>query len=193
LVWAVLLALSSGCAATTVETRFREPGASSRDLSFDHVIAIAQMKDDTIHRKAEDQMVRVLLARPAARARGMRAVPSYTLFSQGDLEDVARLRAQVEAEGYEGAVLMRLVSDQDRVRHVPGRYEMNWSRVATYDRRHTAIDRVVRLETSVYSVAQGKRLWSGVTRTVNPSDLPELMDGVADAVGAELTAQGLRP
>jgi hypothetical protein len=63
----------------------------------------------------------------------------------------------------------------------------------TSDPGYTRVDRGVRVETSVYSNTKAKRLWSGVTRTLNPSDLPELIDEVAAAVGAELTAQGLRP
>ena len=55
------------------------------------------------------------------------------------------------------------------------------------------MDRIVRIETSVYSIAQGRLLWSGVSRTLNPDDFGELVEGVIRAVGAELEAQGLLP
>jgi hypothetical protein len=193
LLGAALLTAFVGCAATKIETRWRDPEAQLSDLAFRNVIAIAQIEDAATRREAEDEMVRVLLARPTARARGMQVLPSYSLIPEAELGDVEKLRAKVEAEGFDGAVVMRLIADQERVTYVPGRYESSWSRVVTYDPGYTRVDRVVRVETSVYSITKGERLWSGVTRTLNPADLPELIDEVAAAVGTELTAQGLRP
>jgi hypothetical protein len=193
LLGAALVTAFVACAATKIETRWRDPEAELSDLSFRNVITIAQIEDGTTRRAAEDEMVRVLLARPSAQARGMHVLPSYSLIADVELRNVEQLRSKVEAEGFDGAVVMRLIADQERVTYVPGRYESNWSRVVSYDPGYTVVDRVVRVETSVYSITLGKRLWSGVTRTLNPSDLPDLIDEVAAAIGAELTAQGLRP
>jgi hypothetical protein len=88
---------------------------------------------------------------------------------------------------------MRLISSEERVTYVPGRYETMWGRPVMYDPGYTTVDQIVRVETSLYSIAQQKRLWSGVTRSLNPSDLPELVDEVARAIGKELEAQGLAP
>lgn len=181
------------CATTKIETQWKDPAATAQDLAFRQVVAIAQVEDETTRRVAEDELVRVLESRPKAQARGMRALPSYTLISTPELRDVAAMRAKVEAAGFDGVVVLRLVADGERVTYVPGRYEAHWGRVVSYDPGYTVVDRVVRVETSLYSVALGKRIWSGVSRTLNPKDLRDLVDDVARAVGAELEAQGLAP
>ena len=89
--------------------------------------------------------------------------------------------------------VMRLIASEERVSYMPGHYEYGWGRVISYDPGYTRIDQIARIETSLYSVTQGKRLWSGVTRTLNPSDVPGLVEEVARAVGRELEAQGLAP
>jgi protein-S-isoprenylcysteine O-methyltransferase Ste14 len=195
--WLLLVAAALGsllgCAATRVETQWKDPATTAQDFAFRRVIAIAQVEDDTTRRVAEDEMVRVLAAGPRAQTRGMQASPSYRLIGMDELDDVAAMRAKVEAGGFDGALVMRLIATEERVTYVPGRYETGWGRVVSYDPGYTTVDQIVRIETSVYSVTQGKRLWSGVTRTLNPSDLPELVDEVAQAIGRELEAQGLAP
>lgn len=182
-----------GCAATRIETQWKDPAATAQDLAFRRVIAIAQVEDGTTRRAAEDELVRALASGPRAQARGMQASPSYPLITTAELDDVAAMRAKVEAGGFDGAVVMRLIGTEERVTSMPGRYETMWGRVVSYDPGYTVVDQIVRVETSLYSISQGRRLWSGVTRTLDPSDLPELVEEVARAIGRELEAQGLAP
>lgn len=190
---ALALLAALGCATTRIETQWKDPAATPADLAFRKVIALAQVEEQSVRRAAEDELARVLAARPRAQARGMEVRPAYPLIPDGELRDVAAMRAKVEAAGFDGAVVMRLVSDQERVRYVPGHYETMWGRVVSYDPGYTTVERIVRVETSVYSIAQGKLLWSGVSRTLNPNDLGDLVDDVVEAVGAELEEQGLLP
>ena len=188
-----VLCAALGCATTRIETQWKDPAITAEDLAFRRVIAIAQVEDGTTRRVAEEEMVRVLASGPRAQARGMQASPSYPLILRADLDDVAAMRAKVEAGGFDGAVVMRLIASEERVTYMPGRYETMWGRVVSYDPGYTVVDQIVRVETSLYSITQHKRLWSGVTRTLNPSDLPDLVDEVAHAIGRELQAQGLAP
>jgi protein-S-isoprenylcysteine O-methyltransferase Ste14 len=181
------------CAGTRIETQWKDPAVAPADLAFRKVIALAQVEQESVRRAAEDELARVLAAGPRARQRGMQALPAYPLIAPGELDDVAAMRTKVEAAGFDGAVVMRLVSDAERTRYVPGHYEVMWGRVVSYDPGYTTVERIVRVETSVYSITQGKLLWSGVSRTLNPSDLEELIDDVVRAVGAELEEQGLLP
>jgi hypothetical protein len=61
------------------------------------------------------------------------------------------------------------------------------------DRSAAAPPRDRAVETRLYSVSEEKLLWAGVTRTLNPHDLVELVDEIARAVGDELEAQRLAP
>jgi protein-S-isoprenylcysteine O-methyltransferase Ste14 len=188
-----LLAVPLACASTRIETQWKEPSAGPQDFAFARVIALAQVHDETTRRVAEDELVRVLGSSPSAQARGMQVRPAYPLIPIEELEDVTALRHKVEGAGFDGAVVLRLVSDQERVEYVPGHYEVMWGAAVRYDPGYTRVDRIVRIETSVYSIAQGRLLWSGVSRTLNPRDLPELIEEVIQAAGAELQRQGLLP
>jgi protein-S-isoprenylcysteine O-methyltransferase Ste14 len=190
---ALALLVLFGCASTRIETQWKDPATTPADLAFRKVIALAQVEEQSIRRAAEDELARVLAARPRVQARGMEVLPAYPLIPDAELGDVAAMRSKVEAAGFDGAVVMRLVSDQERVRYVPGRYETMWGRVVSYDPGYTTVERIVRVETSVYSIPQRKLLWSGVSRTLNPNDLGDLVDDVVEAVGKELEAQGLLP
>ena len=88
-----------------------------------------------------------------------------------------RHERELHGDGREAA-LPRALRLRELVRHEPG---------------YTDVDRIVRIETSLYSIREGKRLWSGVSRTLNPRDVRELVDDVVRAVGAELEEQGLAP
>lgn len=193
LLLAGLLFGALACATTRIETQWQDPALAPQQLAFTRLIALAQVEDETTRRVVEDELVRVLAAGPRAQARGMQVEPAYPRISSAELGDVAALRAKVEAAGYDGAVVLRLVSDQERITHVPGHYEVMWGAAVRYEPGYTDVDRIVRIETSVYSIREGKLLWSGVSRTLNPRDLRDLVDDVVRAVGAELEAQGLAP
>src|SRR5262245_1209309 len=186
-----LAGLALACATTKIETQWKDPSLTAQDLAFGCVIAIAQVEDGTLRRVAEDELVRVLSASPRAQARGMQTSPSYPLIEARELADVEAMRRKVEAGGFDGAVVTRLLASQERGPYGPGRYETMWGRVVSYDPGYTTVDQIVRIETSLYSIPEGKRLWSGVTRTLNPSDVPKLVEEVAKAIAKELESQGL--
>lgn len=190
---ALLLLGLVACASTRIETQWRDPALAPGDLAFQKVVALAQVDDETTRRVAEDELVRVLSASPRAQERGMQVRPSYELIDDEELADVAALRRKVEGAGFDGAVVLRLVSDQERIQYVPGRYEVLWGRAVRYDPGYTTVDRIVRVETSIYSIAQARLLWSGVSRTFNPNDLRNLVEDVIRAVAADLERQGLLP
>jgi protein-S-isoprenylcysteine O-methyltransferase Ste14 len=181
------------CATTRIETQWKDPRLSAGDLAFQRVVVLAQVEDETTRRAAEDELVRVLSASPRAQARGMQVRPSYEFIPSAELADVTALRKKVEGAGFDGAVVLRLVEDRERIHYVPGRYEVLWGRAVRYDPGYTTVDRIVRVETSVYSIAQGGLLWSGVSRTLNPDDVGELVEDVIRAVAAELERQALLP
>jgi protein-S-isoprenylcysteine O-methyltransferase Ste14 len=186
-----LVAGPLACASTRIETQWKDASVGPADFAFQKMVALAQVHDGTTRRVAEDELVRVLGSSPRAQARGMQVRPAYSLIAVEELDDVAELRRKVEGAGFDGAVVLRLVSDRERVEYVPGHYEVMWGAAVRYDPGYTRVDRIVRIETSVYSIAQGRLLWSGVSRTLNPHDLPDLVEDVIRASAAELERQGL--
>ena len=45
----------------------------------------------------------------------------------------------------------------------------------------------------LYDVAEGKLLWAGVSETLNPDGVDEVIQGIVEAAGKELAEQGLIP
>jgi hypothetical protein len=189
----IVLALGGAlaCASTRVETRWKDPALDTEALAFRKLIVLAQLEDEGLRRAAEDEIVRVVSTSPRARAYGTEVVPAYRWIPTSALGDVPGMQATVEAAGFDGAVVLQLVSDEERVRYHPGSYQVWWGySVGPYDPGYTTRTRIVRVETRLYSVAEKKLLWAGVTRTINPQDVVELVDEIARAVGEELEAQG---
>jgi hypothetical protein len=62
-----------------------------------------------------------------------------------------------------------------------------------YDVGSVRTDTIVKLQISIYSLAQNQLLWSGVSSTLNPSKIDKLMVDVADAVREELRARAITP
>jgi hypothetical protein len=50
---------------------------------------------------------------------------------------------------------------------------------------------LVMVETSLYEVATGRLVWSGITQTFSPSDFQRDVGGLADVIIGQLAARGL--
>ncbi len=136
----------------------------------------------------------------AGRAASCDAHPSYTLLDDRELFNKDAAKAKVEAAGYDGAVLISFVSTQQRVTSTgPSYYGGFWGHygyvygpgAGYYDPGTIRTDTILRLQISIYSLREDKLLWSGVSKTMNPSRIDELVGGVAKAVGDDLRKRGL--
>ena len=62
---------------------------------------------------------------------------------------------------------------------------------AAYDPGYLRTDKIVRVETNIYSLAEDKLIWSGVSETFDPSSTGSMVDQIATAAAAELRSRGL--
>jgi hypothetical protein len=185
-----LAALPVVCGSTRMVQSWAAPGASAYKLK--KVLAVAVMKDPGSRRLAEDQMVRSI--------EKALAVPSYGLLTDADLKGAQGAKQRMLAEGFDGAVVLRPISAQDRVTYVPGFYPpyygsfwgyYGWSYSAMYSPGYTYTDRVVQIETIVYSLTDDKLLWSGVSETTNPEQVTKLIGEVAKNIKKRMKKEGL--
>ncbi len=130
-----------------------------------------------------------------------RAVASHTLLSLDELKDLQAARASVEDAGFDGAVLMRVIG-QDQVLSYqpsmayPAEYGQFWGFVGhvtpqIYGPALGQPGTAIHVETNVYSITGGRLIWSGVTRSLDPMDINGTVDEIADSVGDELRSRGL--
>lgn len=187
----VVLSLASACASTRIVDRWRNPEVGA--ISFQKVVAMAIVKDAGRRRVLEDAMAAEITALGGATAQ-----PAYTIVPDEQVRDDAATRRVFEREGFDGAVMLRVVGSNTTQTYVPGRvtsvpvyyrtlwgYYRYWVPVE-YDPGYVRTDRNVRVETIVYSVKDEQMVWSGLSETVNPDSARRLVRGVAKAVVSDL-------
>ena len=188
------LCLFVGCSTTKIVDSWTAPGVVASDLSFEHIVAIAAVPDELRQRIVEDAI--------AGSATNTKVTPAYTLVSQADRADVDRLRTVLERHGIDGAITLSLVRVEDKTRYVPGAtraypggYYGYYGHMGTVIQEpgHYRTDTYVIVETSLYDVAEGKLLWAGVSRTLNPDSVDEVIEGIVEAANEDLRSRGLVP
>lgn len=174
----------AACSTTSIVSTWKDPELTR--LSFREVVVVAVTKSPVTRRVMEDQLV--------SRLR-VRAVASYTLSKAPPIEE--ELHDLIGQKGYDGAVVMRLVSVDREAQWVPGTWAgpywgWGWGSMGgMFDPGHYTYDTNVRMETNVYSLPDEKLVWAATSRTVNPASVDELVDETLDAIAKELRRQGL--
>lgn len=180
----LVIILLAACGSSTKLTKtWTDPSVSSSGFKdFKKVLVIARLKDETGNRIAEDKI--------AASFRNGKAVASYTYLQPGD---TARgvVDERLKKDGFDGLVYMELkdvnksisVQDNSYGGYYGYRYGGGYTTVSE--------NQTYLVETSFYSLANGKMLWSGTTSTFNPGNLERMLDEIIKAIRQQLTKQGL--
>lgn len=181
--------------STTIKNSWKDPSIME-PVHFDKILGLMIEKDGATRRQVEDYIVQ----RVTANNPGVQAVAAYTLLSGDDLTDKERSRQIVEEAGIDGAIVVRMVGVDKQTTYVPGSYPTpyynfygyyDWAWPTVYDPGYLQTDTIVNLETLIYSVKDGKLLWSGVTETFNPSSMDDLLKGTGDAVARATRKDGI--
>jgi len=182
-----LLLMGSGCSNTRMESSWTNP--EIKNLNFKKVVAIAAVDNIGMRRTAEDEMVRSL--------EGVSGVASYRILGDKVPKDSAALRQFLTQQGFDGAVLLQVQGVDTEYNYAPqptptvglyGYYDTGYYGTGMY-----VPTRVVRVQTNIFDVASGKLVWSGTSRTSDPSSIKSLVDSVGDEARKDLQKQGLLP
>ena len=188
----VVAAVLMACAArpTQVTTDWREP--TTRALRFQKTVAIFTGDDAALRRQIEERLARRLPG----------GVASHTLVSDEQLAaaDTGAIRSALSSAGADGVLVMRLVSveSQSAGRDVPATgspSENLWAYLRRTPRSALTPGRetMITMQSRVYSLTDGKLVWTGHSRSFNPLSLKELVNMLADGSVEELRRQGLLP
>jgi hypothetical protein len=193
----LLVAAAIACSTTTFQSTWRSPDARPLQLTGRKVVALFLSKNPAIRRRAEDAMAREITAR------GAEGVPGYTILSDEETRNQEAARAKIEQLGFSGVVVMRVVGRETQYTYEPGfwfshpyyrrfwggYWVWGWERV--YEPGYLAVDKIVKVETLVYSLEQDQLVWAGVSKTVNPERIDEFIAELAKAVSKEMAKDGL--
>ena len=178
--------------STEITKTWMEPGATVTPGPDTKTLIIALVKDETSRRVIEDELVSRFKTS---------AVASYKILTPDLLKEAndEALTRQVTQDKFTHILLMRLADVEKEVSYVPGTttsyygsygryygYGANWYSSPGYYQE----DKNYFIETTIYSVNPNKLLWTGTTKTVNPSKLPKAVNDIADVVTKKMAQDG---
>ena len=179
-----ILWMLAACSPSTQLTKtWTDPSVKASEFKpFTKVLVMSRLKDETGNRIAEDKLV--------AQFKPGIAVQSYSYLQPGD-SVAAAVDTKLQKDGFDGLVLMRLVeinkSLNVQTTGYGGYYGYRYGGASTT----VSEDKTFMVETTIFSIASGKMLWSGTTSTLNPSSLEKAIDDIIAADKAQLIKQGL--
>ena len=166
-----LLTLTSCAATSQLTTSWADPAAANRSLK--KVVVVGATPNAAVRRMYEDSFASDL------KARGIDAVPSYTVAGEGQLnKDEAS--AKLKELGADAVIVTRLVDKQQYENYYPptystyaapsayyggwyGYYSMGYSYMSSPG--YVEQGQIYRVETNLYDVNNDKLLWSGITES----------------------------
>jgi hypothetical protein len=191
----LIVAGTSLAAKTKFQSVWKSPDAASVSFAGQKVAALVIDKDDSLRVAGEEALVREL------NARGMQGVASYRMVPKEALQSADKARVWFEKAGVQGVVAFRVVNDQRRTTYVPstwtntyytslwGYYGYGWG--AVYDPGYVRDERVISLETLIFSVPKNALVWAGLSETENPKDGQKVVAEVVKEAVNEMRKQGL--
>jgi hypothetical protein len=185
----LLLAPAVFAASSKISTKYRDPDSGA--LKFTKVAVVVVSSDADLRRRAEGGIAR----------RIRNATPATKLVPDGEIRDVAAVKARLASEGFDGALLVRPLPIETEETIEEGRqytlerytltnyWGSSWHDV--YLPGYVNIEKIVTVEVAVYSVAGEKLIWIGQMRSEGPKSLREFLDELVKVGAAELKKQKL--
>ena len=192
---AALVATATVFAAPKFTSVWKAPVANEVSLAGKKVAALVISNDEALRMSGEEALVRELTSR------GLQGVASYRIVPREELTAPDKAKGWFERSGVEGVVALRPVSAENRTTYTPdtwsspyygtlwGYYGYGWSSV--YIPGSVREERIVVVETTIYSVPRNALLWAATSETKNPKELGRFVQDLASACVKELHKQGL--
>ncbi len=194
----VLLTLTLAWAGSTKYVSiFLSPAAGPSSLAGKRVAAFVVIPDQSMREGREETLADEL------RQRGLDCMAGYTVLPGELVRDRERAKEFLKKANISGAVLIRLLGDEEKTSYSPGTvwytqpyyptfwgyWNYGWS--AVYVPGYKWTDRVITLETLIYSIDKDELLWAGRSASTNPKDIRKFVKDLVDAAGKEMRKAGL--
>jgi hypothetical protein len=188
----VVIIMMTSCASTEIVKSWSDPGTSITPNASNKTFVIAMVKDEASRRVVEDNLVK--------RFKG-NAVASYTILSTEALKNGSEevLNQKINEGKYSHVLMMSLADIEKETSYVQGTttgYYGGYGRYYGYGAGmystpgYYTTDKNYYVEITVYSVSPNKLLWTGTTKTVNPSKIDQTVNEIADAVVNKMKKEG---
>ncbi len=183
----------AGCTpSTTLKSSWRDPDTQVKMGQFSKVLVVAFVKNESSRRIVEDDLAKLLKSK---------GIPSYQYLGQNSKLTETELAAKIQEDSFDGAIVMRLIDTEKETEYVPGTgtYPSYYGGFGSYygrayggyyDPGYYKENKIYSVETNLYSLKTNKLIWSGVTNTVNPTDIDKTIGDIAKVITEEMKKQG---
>lgn len=183
-----------GCNSTKITNSWREPNKEVVLDKLEKVLVVALFKDETSRHKAEDEMVSYLAGK---------GVESYNYLNENfNKKNEEAIRQKIKADGFDGAVTMRLIDVEKEKIYTPGNIALyptyyrnfsgyfyrNWSYYS--EPGYYSTTKIYKVETNVYSIKEDKIIWSALTETTDPGGVKKLTEEITKVVYKAMVKEG---
>ena len=197
---AVGLVIINGCGSTKLINVWRDPSYTAAPL---HKVMVVAMRKDQIRRRMwEDEFVAALNKRQS----GTVATPSYQLFPN-EVPDTLALEENTGEHGFDGVLVVARVERGTLTTDVSGyttnepvtEYKHKWKTYVTHYESvfhpgYTDTSTVVSVRTDLLLAREdGRLVWSGTSKAVDPASAEQFRKAVANNVVAKLSIARLVP
>jgi hypothetical protein len=148
------------------------------------VAVVCLTKDEGMRRMAEAEAARQVIS-------GAMVVPSYQIISDADLRNREAVKAKLQAEGFDGALVMRMAAVTERFSPIGAPYGTfsgyyDWADARIYSPEYLRTETAVHVISNLYSLRDDKLVWSGTSRTFDTASTKETVGSVSKAVAREI-------
>ena len=170
---------------TQVTTTWRD--RSETPIQFQRMMIIFPGEDAALRRRVEDRLANNI----------RNAVPSHRTIPDAELADTQRVISYLTDGGFDGVIVARLVSIEQRragdttVSAMPSEDLVQYLRRAPRAALRPGQETVITMETRLYSFRDRKLIWAATSESFNPLSLGELVGHLVDASVDELRRQRL--
>jgi hypothetical protein len=190
----MVLIFLSGCTSTKITSSWSEQDKQVIIKNLKKVLVVALFKDETSRRKAEDEMVSYMNGK---------GVVSYDYLDKNiSTQNEDAIRDKIKADGFDGAITMRLVDVDKQKEYTPrnfssypsyyrnfsGYYYHNWAYNSTPG--YTTTTTTFTVETNVFSIKEDKIIWTGLTKTTNPEGVEKMTKEITKVVYRKMVQKG---
>jgi len=165
-------------------------------MPFQHVLAVFASANQPLRRELESRLVNDFSGGEA----------SYRVLDSADVDDPAAVRRLLDDNRFDSAIIMHVVLAErrsvsftaalPRPRHLPlpaSTFVDQWTRVwrPTVEPALVPDKQLVAVEVEIYSLADGRLVWSGLGEPGDIKTIATLGVAAADAIARELSREGL--
>ena len=192
---AALFILSfTSCTSTQITSSWQAPDKTITIDKLNKVLVVSMLKSETNNRKAEDQMVGYLAGK---------GVQSYNyLDANFNKKNVEVIRDKIRADGFDGAVTLRLIDVDKEKSYVPGfessypvsyrnfsgYYFNTWAYYSTPGYYSTT--KTYTVEVNVFSIKEDKIIWTATTETTDPNGVQKMTADIVKTVYKKMKKDG---